>query len=162
MFEKVGEMLVGDLLLHNWDRFRLRGLWDGAGNPGNVLTTNQWGLISIDHEIDCRPEANHDVINEKIERLLDEVTSVAANARLEQLSSLVEGLARASGTAEEQEASGKPEERAVMQVPTHPRGYLHRILWRVEPTAHLERLSCLKDAGRIGRVGLSSWAAPCR
>ena len=97
VYHKIGEMLVGDLILNNHDRFRLPLVWDSDGNAGNVLLTDDWNLISIDHEIDDREEANFEVINEKIARFLANVQGVdltEEQLHLPQLAELIQVLIR--------------------------------------------------------------------
>lgn len=104
VYQKIGEMLVGDLLLNNWDRFRLPYVWDGGGNAGNVLLTDDWQLISIDHEIDDHEVSakgvvigprNFPVINDKIEKFLANVQGADSSSEsldLPQLSELLQAL----------------------------------------------------------------------
>ena len=82
VFQQIGEMLVGDLLLNNNDRFRLKFVWDSiAGNAGNVLLTAGSELVSIDHEIDDRPTSRHnfDLYNARIERFLANIQGADAS-----------------------------------------------------------------------------------
>ena len=95
VYQEIGEMLVGDLILNNWDRFRLPYVWDGGGNAGNVLLTDDWKLISIDHEVDDRAEANYLVINDKVEKFFANVQGVDATEPqldLPQITELLQAL----------------------------------------------------------------------
>ena len=95
VYEKIGETLVGDLILNNWDRFSVPYVWDSAGNAGNVLLTDDWKVISIDHEVDDRSEANYAVINDKVEKFFANIQGIDATEPIldvPQLTALIQAL----------------------------------------------------------------------
>jgi len=72
LLEVIGQMLIGDLLIYNADRFSVPGVWDHPGNYGNMLTTSSLKAVSIDHEVFSNVPAQTHAINlPKVEQLLE-------------------------------------------------------------------------------------------